>query len=100
MLSQLFEMAYCPTETREIKPSYKKLNPTPSIVDGQLVRETEFVEFNPVKENVNFLYTDFSIGNLLAVGALGNMKPVSVHSITDFTFVDSFAKSVSDVSKA
>lgn len=60
-----------------IPTTYHVLMPTESVRDGVLVRSSEFKCIDAAASVNQFCSSDFSIGNLMAIGAFNTMK----HSI-------------------
>lgn len=83
-----------------ISPFYTKYSRVPSSKDGILCNSSQFVEYS-AKETI--YSSEFSLGNLIAIGAAGNLQYVSMSVNSDMNFVDSFATSYdslkSDVTK-
>lgn len=73
-----------------IKPSVTLLKPVEKVIDGVLVRSSSYqtVDFSAVENQM--LARDFSIGNLLAVGAYNTLKQSIVINTSRIKASDSF----------
>lgn len=76
-----------------IKCTYTKLKRVPVERDGYAVSEIQYVEHDCAELSRGVKPIDFSITNLLAVGAYGASAPSYLRSSTDFSFIDSFETS-------
>lgn len=63
-------------ENIPILPSYIRLDVIEVEKNGQLLKESVYREYNMDDQNKDFLYTDFSIHNLNALGANNLLHPV------------------------
>lgn len=82
-----------------IDPSYSCLMPVEISRDGQLVYASEFKRLNTHEQNKQFVFTDFSLANLIAVGSYASLHPVIMTNNTDATFVDQFSSSIASLPK-
>lgn len=73
-----------------ISPSYKKLQPVETTHDGTIVRSSEFVDFDFTQLNAQYTSSDFSIANIIAVGAQQMLNPMMPLGSSAFTMCDQF----------
>lgn len=73
-----------------ISPFYNKFQRVPSESDGVLTSKGEFVSYSAIEKVYS---SEFSLGNLIAIGAAGNLSYVSMSVNSDMNFVDEFALS-------
>lgn len=81
---------------RPISPFYTKFQRVPVAKDGVMCFDSQFVEYS-AKEDITSL--DYSLGNLISIGADKSLTYVSMSVNSDMNFVDDFAKSYSNVSE-
>ena len=89
MLQQLYNEKI-PRRSETLDPSRFVLTPVDSVENGVLVRKSEYQRHSVVEETKQFKYYDFSIQNLLAVGAYKE-STVMMSKVSDLDNVDSFA---------
>lgn len=80
-----------------IKPNYSKFSRVPVERDGVLLTGNQFVEYSAC-EKVNS--SEFSLGNLIAIGATSTLQYVSMSTTSEMNFVDSFASSYSSIKES
>lgn len=73
-----------------ISPEYKIYQQQQTVENGNLVRKNVVVTVNPSKDNSQFKSSDFSIGNILAVGAIDTLKPVFGTTLSSMNYADQF----------
>lgn len=73
-----------------ISPYYSKLARVEKVDNGVITSSHQFVEYGVVDSVKS---SEFSLGNLIAVGADGALQYVSMSLNSDMNFVDEFAKS-------
>lgn len=73
-----------------ISSEYTKLRRVQVEKNGFVSHEIQYVEYDCGESSRGVTPLDFSISNLLAVGAYGNLKPSYLRDATDFTFIDRF----------
>ena len=89
MLQQLYSNRI-PRKSETLDPSRMVLSPVDVVQDGVLVRKSEYQRHSVAEETKQFKYYDFSIQNLLAVGAYKESS-VMMSKVSDLDNVDSFA---------
>lgn len=77
-----------------ISPFYSKLSRVPSVQGDVFSTSVEFVEYGVVD---NVKSTEFSLGNLIAIGADKSLTYVSMSLNSDMNFVDRFAESYNEL---
>lgn len=78
-----------------INPYYSKFQTSPSASDGVLTLTASYVEYT-AKEKVKS--SEYSLGNLIAIGAVDNLRYVSMSINSDMNFVDDFSRTIQSVS--
>ena len=76
------------------KPSYKKLTLVDNVRNGVMCKGVEYVVYNVVDDLSKYRVEDFSLGNLIAVGAIDKLQPTVMSVSSDMTFVDNFERAV------
>lgn len=66
--------------------------PSESVKDGVLVRQSSYRSVDAAAPENQFNASDFSIGNLLAVGAFNTLKQTCVVNTSRLNAADSFDK--------
>lgn len=66
------------------------LLPVEQVLDGQLVSSSEFRTVDAASSENQFKSSDFSIGNLLAIGAFNTLKQTCVVNTSRLNAADSF----------
>lgn len=97
MLNSIYFKGAKPKETRFIDPSSTLLMPVESETKGVVTSAVEFRKVNPSVDNLKFVYTDFNLGNLIAIGAYGQLTPITMTNNSDVTFVDQFTQSIASI---
>lgn len=90
MLKTLYEKSYR-LDSVPVDIGYPKVCPTESVTDGQIVRGSEFRYYNPSDEYGKLQSSDFSLANIIAVGAYDKLQPIIMTDNTNFSFVDKFS---------
>lgn len=72
-----------------VRNSYMKLQPVESVHDGQIVRKSQFVDFDFVSQN-NFKSSDFSIANLTALGSVDMFRVMPSLTMSPLSMSDQF----------
>lgn len=72
-----------------VRNSYMKLQPVESVSDGQIVRQSQFVDFDFTAQN-NFKSSDFSIANLTALGAVDMFRVMPSLTMSPLSMSDQF----------
>lgn len=81
---------------RPISPYYSKFQRTTNVVDGVLSSQISSVEYSCIEEVYS---SEFSLGNLIAIGADKGLSYVSMSVNSDMNFVDEFAKSYQTITQ-
>lgn len=90
MVSSLYRRSPYTGETSVLKTAYHCLESVQSVKDGVLRVTSTMVVRDPARDNAEFKSTDFSIGNIIAVGATDMLKPCFVSKDSDMNYVDQF----------
>lgn len=77
-----------------ISPFYSKLSRVESVSNDVLKTSVQFVEYGVVD---NVKSSEFSLGNLIAIGADKSLTYVSMSLNSDMNFVDRFAESYNSI---
>lgn len=75
---------------KPIKHSVRLLKPVEAVIDGVLVRKSQFVDFDIAASLADFRSQDFDISNILALGATSVLKPTYVSPMSDMNVADKF----------
>ena len=81
---------------RPIRPSYSRLTPCEVEDNGVLSKGCVYKECDNAVSISKFKSEDFSLGNLISIGAYGGLSYVSMSLNSDMNFVDEFAKTFAD----
>lgn len=79
-----------------ISPYYSKFQRTTSVVDGVLCSQSFSVEYSAIEDVYS---SEFSLGNLIAIGADKGLTYMSMSVNSDMNFVDNFAKSYQNITQ-
>lgn len=71
-------------------PTQKVLSPVQSVEGGVIKRGVEYKVIDNSKELSKYTSYDFSLENILALGAIDALKPVVMMNMSDMTFADKF----------
>lgn len=80
-----------------IDPSCSRLQRVDSVENGVLSKQSEFKEVSCVEMNAKLLSKDFNIANLLELGVVSKLKPVTLRANNVDGFIDSFEKAFENV---
>lgn len=72
------------------KNFYYKLMPSEDVVDGKIVKSSQFKKFDFCALNKDFTSSDFNVSNLIAVGAQNLLTPMSLPSVSPLSLSDQF----------
>lgn len=81
---------------RPIRSSYSRLTPCETENNGVLSKSCVYKECDNAESISKFKSSDFSLGNLMAIGAYGGLSYVSMSLNSDMNFVDEFAKTFAE----
>lgn len=81
---------------RPFRVGYSKLTPVESTKGDVLSVECVYKETSNAESISKFRSADFSLGNLIAIGAFGGLSYVSMSLNSDMNFVDEFAKTFAE----
>lgn len=70
------------------------LSPTPIVVGDEITKTSEFDEYDFVSYANQFKSSDFSLSNLMAIGATDLLQPVQLSVNSNMAIADSFQDSM------